>query len=319
MRSYTIRMIGEVLQRILPQNIVSALDKLTFDKLYEVRLRSGKAVAVGYGGRYGYLSPCGMSDSIRHAIVTDGETLQRIVLRACDKSLYAVNDRICRGYLTLEGGIRMGVAGETVFEGESIRTVKNFTALNFRIPHEAVGCAELLLPYVKGTGGYLSTLVISPPGAGKTTLLRDMARIAASDKLLYNVLIADERDELASVHGGVAMLNVGNNADVVSGCNKEYAFSCAIRALRPDIIVTDELCDEHDTAAVEHAIGSGVCVFASVHADSHLRLPEKQAFCSLLRNKCFCRYIDVSSARGPGTIEGVFDENFRLLRAGEGA
>ena len=314
MRSYIIAMICEALNNILPQTIASAIKFLNADKLYELRIRGGKPVSVGYGRGYYYLARHGTTDSPDNALIAREEDVREIVMRACDKSLYAVNDRICAGFITVKGGIRIGISGETVFEGNRIKTVKNFTAVNVRIPHEVIGCAESIINSLRSPHGYFSALIVSPPGAGKTTLLRDLARLSSSDKQVKNVLIADARDEIAASYCGKNTLNVGINSDVVSACTKEYAFINAVRAMRPDIIVTDELCGESDVAAVVNAIASGVCVFASVHADSHMRLADMPVWESALKNKSFKRFIDVSARNGPGTVDGIYDENFVAVR-----
>ena len=298
------------MQRILPAELLRALSFLRTDKLCELRLRSARPVVVQYNGTYAYLSPNGIAATDGNAIVLSAADIGGVMLRACEKSLYAVNDRICQGYLTLSGGVRIGIAGKTVFDGADIRTIKQFTALDIRIPHEVIGCADLVMPYVKKHRGYHSTLIVSPPGAGKTTLLRDMARIAASGAPICNVLIVDERDEIASVVEGIAALQIGKNADVISGCTKEYAFTRGMRALRPDIIVTDELCGAADFAAVRNAVAGGVNVFASVHAEDHAAVQQKDTFAVVRESKCFARYAEISDRNGPGTVEGIYDADF---------
>lgn len=302
-------MIPQVLHKILPKFLVEALDKLTYSKLYEVRLRSERAVSVNFGGKYYYLSEGGLTDSAQRAVTVSAQAVKEIVLRAAEFSMYAVNDDICQGFLTIEGGIRIGVAGETVFDLKQIRTVKNYNALNIRMPHEVIGCADRVTRYLQGIR-IKSALYISPPGAGKTTLLRDTARILSSGSKIYNVLLVDERNEIAAAQAGKNTLNVGVNCDVISGSTKKYAFSRAVRAMRPDIIVTDELIDAEDAAAVRFAVASGVTVIASVHAQNHTRISDKNEMRALVEAKVFERYVDLSDAHGPGTVDGIFDENF---------
>lgn len=310
-------MVRSILEKILPPAVRDTVLSLSLDKLCEIRLRSGGAVTVYYGGRYGYITPRGLSDAYDNAVVLQAKDIERVLLLCCDRSLYAVNDRICDGYITLAQGIRVGIAGETVWDGAHLKTVKNFTALCVRIPHEVRGCADALLPALRCGDGYHSTLLVSPPGAGKTTLLRELARQAAGAKKICNVLVADERDEIAAAADGRPTLDVGRNADVMGGCTKEYAFLRGIRSLRPDVIVTDELCSKEDLRAVMNAVAGGVCVFASVHAGNHADLARKPVFSELTHSRCFTRYVDLSSRNGPGTVEGVFDENFLPVSEGQ--
>ena len=118
-------MLSKVLNRILPQNIYNALLHLNADKLYELRIRGESVVTVGYGSGYYYLTPHGTSAVSENAINVRKEEIEQIVIRACEKSMYAVNDKLRNGFLTLDGGIRLGITGETVFENGSIKTIKN--------------------------------------------------------------------------------------------------------------------------------------------------------------------------------------------------
>ncbi|MDE7395750.1 MAG: Flp pilus assembly complex ATPase component TadA [Clostridiales bacterium] len=307
---------NEVLSRILPARVTEGLKALSADKLTEIRLRSNRSVTVQYGGVFRYLSPGGLLSMPQQAVTVTQSDVEQTVLRACEKSLYAVNDRICAGFLTLSSGIRLGIAGETVFDGDKIRAVKNFAALNIRIPHEVKGCAATVLPMLKSGNTYHTTLVLSPPGAGKTTILRDIARQIGDAFPVRNVLIADERSELAASTFGTASLDVGQNTDVITGCTKAFAFERAIRSLRPDVMITDELTCEDDAFAVLGAAESGITVFASVHADSLDGMCKKPWIAPLIEAGAFTRYVLLSERHGVGTIEGVFNADFSLLAAG---
>ena len=112
----------------------------------------------------------------------------------------------------------------------------------------------------------LSLLILAPPGEGKTTILRDLCRLV-SERTDFNLLISDERGELSAGE-------LGATADVIRFADKLTAFTAGIRAMRPDIIVTDELLPE-DYAAVKRAVDSGICVFASAHLKRFDDVPEK--------------------------------------------
>lgn len=305
-------MLPEIMKKILPSEISSAADKLNTQALFELRLRTERPLSVNYGGAFYYLGSNGFVKNSSSAIVCQVKHIKDILVRATEYSLYAVNNQICQGYLTIQGGIRIGIAGETVWNEDSLKTIKNYNALNIRIPHEVTGCAEKVIQFM-GQREIKNTLFISPPGAGKTTLLRDTARILGSSEPYRNILVIDERNEIAAMNDGKMLLNVGINTDVMNGCNKTFAFTRVIRAMRPDIIITDELFDGNDVAAVAYAVSSGVKVIASVHAADHLDLLNKPGFADLIKKKLFGCFVNISDRHGPGTIDGVFDENFNAV------
>ena len=131
-----------------------------------------------------------------------------------------------------------------------------------------------------------SLILLSPPGEGKTTLLRDLSRLVCGRKKL-NVLVSDERGELSAG-------DLGETADVIRYADKLTAFTAGIRAMRPDLIITDELLPE-DYAAVRRAMQGGIFVFASAHLTREEDVPEK----------LFSRYIVLDGLGRIGTISGA--------------
>ncbi|MCL2375502.1 MAG: stage III sporulation protein AA [Firmicutes bacterium] len=304
----------DALQKILPQKILRPMQsRLNFDKVFEIRFRAAKPVSINYGGKFYFLSENGISQSVsENTIIADAKMVSEVVVRATDFSLYAVNDQLKAGFLTLKGGVRVGIAGEMVREGEEVKTVKNFSSVNIRIPHEVIGCGEKV--YKKCFESTLhNTLILSPPGVGKTTMLRDLARTLGNRSPCTNVLVVDERNELAAQFLGTSQLDVGTHTDVIANCSKEYAFSAGLRTLAPHVIVTDELAGEKDIAAIELAAASGVCVIASVHAGSHLDLKNKQGFEKLLEKKLFRRFANLEIVDGVGVCVGVYDAEFNEI------
>ncbi|MCL2555795.1 MAG: Flp pilus assembly complex ATPase component TadA [Firmicutes bacterium] len=290
--------------KFLPSVLLLALQKLDIAHLQEIRIRGNKPVRVLYQNNFiVLLTPCKTQK-----IIITSEQIAQIVLRAAEFSIYAFNNQLSCGYITIQGGIRIGVAGELVYEGHIVKTQKNFTSLVIRIPHEIYGCANRAYKCIQNSKNK-NTLIISPPGAGKTTLLRDLTRQISNAG--NNILLVDERNEIAACLDGIARLDIGDNTDIINNAQKDYAFSFGIRSLRPDYIITDELANEQDIKTAIYVSKCGVKIIASVHADSIFDLKNREEFNGILEQKIFGRYIILSSKNGAGTFEAILDEDLR--------
>ena len=115
-----------------------------------------------------------------------------------------------KGFITISGGHRAGIAGEVILENGQVKTLRNVSSINLRLSHEVIGCADTVIPYITQRRNIYHTLIVSPPGCGKTTLLRDVIR-QISDGSEYrkgvSVGVVDERSEigckiLATAHAG---------------------------------------------------------------------------------------------------------------------
>jgi len=81
-----------------------------------------------------------------------------------------------------------------------------------------------------------------------------------------------------------------------------------LRALSPDVIVTDEIGREEDLAAIKEAINSGVAVVATAHASSLADLKKRLFFSALLAEHAFSRLIVLGNRFGKITVDSVFDD-----------
>ena len=167
---------------ILPKSVRGLMQKsgLKPRELQEIRLRIHQPVIVRYENKEYFLSTEGKLTASHHFVhVLTRDELKQMMEYISNYSLYAYEDQLRQGFLTVKGGHRVGIAGKVSIEDGEIRTMKHITFLNIRVAHEVIGCAEGIFEHCTKDGQLLPVLIISPPGRGKTTLLRDMIRIAS--------------------------------------------------------------------------------------------------------------------------------------------
>ncbi len=280
----------------LPEKIKDALTHLNQQFLYEIRLRADKPTTIHYNEKYVYLGQYGIVSRAEQAIYSDVFDIENTLYKAGEYSVYSVEEQLKKGFITARNGERLGVAGEFVFEHGKPLSIRNYTSLCIRVPHEIIGCGQEI--YQKCMSDKIrSILIASPPGIGKTTILRDLARIISEYNHL-NVLICDERGEISAG-------NVGETCDVLKFAEKEMAFHAGIRAMRPDVIITDEL-STYDCSAVEKAVFSGVKVLASAHFSQMDSV--KKPFLDL-----FERFVFLNPKK-IGEILAIFNEEGKEIR-----
>lgn len=283
----------------------------------ELRFRLGQPVEVcGIGFDRFLHRDGGLTDRAEEGWVTAGEELARIVQGVTQSSLYAVEDELRRGFVTMPGGHRVGIAGRAVlYESGAVRSIRSITSVNIRIAKEQLGAADRLRPYVarRRDGLPYSVLVISPPQCGKTTLLRDLARqwsegLVVAGSRGRKVCIVDERSELAGCLGGTPQFQLGPRTDVLDACPKADGLLMAIRSLSPELVVTDEIGRAVDRDAILEATHAGVAVLASAHASTVDEWRQRPHMAELFSARAFTRYVLLSRKDGPGTIAAILDE-----------
>ncbi len=241
---------------------ISAYAKTNY--ITEIRLTLSKPVLITCREQV-----CILKDSFGHPVVTDKVRFLYTVSVITAGSAYSVEGSLRQGFVTIRGGHRVGVCGTAVEDCGKIKTVKDISSLCFRVSREIVGCGEGLCREFAGGERVLNTLIASPPGYGKTTMLRDICRILASGKKglpIKKVGIADERGEIAAMDGGVSPFDLGYGCFVSTGHEKSCAFTSMLRAMSPDVLVSDEIGTDEDFRSIARAVNCGVSVVTSIHA-----------------------------------------------------
>lgn len=236
----------------------------------------------------------------------------RVTINKISKfSIFAFEEDIKQGFITIQGGHRVGITGEWVFENGEVKYLKNISSLNIRISREVLGFGKKFINYIYSNGTILNTLIISPPKCGKTTLLRDLARIISNGESPINkgfkVSIIDERSEIAASFHGVPQLDVGVRTDVYDNCLKSKGIILAIRSMAPEVIICDEIGTKDDFESILIAYNSGVSIISTIHGSSEEDFYNKLRMSNFNTNveKIFKCILVLNNRNGVGTLERV--------------
>lgn len=263
------------LTRILPPHLCDAAERCGAERIEEIRLHSKRIATVSAGGR-NYSTGIILSDS----------DMQNILQKMCGGSLYAFSQSICQGYLCMQDGIRVGVAGSAAIEDGRIIGVNSVSGLIIRIPQKTEVSAATVISHLRRANGLRGVLIYAPPGVGKTTLLRAVAKEAASPAVGLRTVAVDTREELCYTLDGCNLL-----LDILIGYPRQEGIEIAVRTLGAQLIVCDEIGDSRDAKAILSAAGCGVPLVASAHAASIEDLLARPAIHQLHTAHVFGTYI----------------------------
>jgi stage III sporulation protein AA len=308
------------LDEMMPRLIKLALQQLSDDirmALEEIRIRENRPLEIVYKGQYGFVTPQGkITMNSKDAIHPTREDCAKLLDLLTNHSVYSYEEELKRGFITIAGGHRIGLAGRTVLEQGHVKHIRNISSFNIRIAREVLDCGKKALPALLDFESQTihHTLVISPPQKGKTTLIRDLARLISygywgirTNLQGLKVGIVDERSELAACSQGVPTFDLGPRTDVMDGCPKAEGMMMMIRALSPEVIIVDEIGREEDAMAIHEALHAGIRIIASAHGQDLEDIRRRPVMRSLIESKVFSRYITMHSKAGIPSVHSIYD------------
>ena len=273
------------------ENVLRRLPDSDINKAEEIRFRAGQMILVR----------CGNMQKKLDYVVT-AEKLQQTVNSLIQYSYYAYEEDLAKGFVTVEGGHRVGICGRAVVRDGQPVLLKEISSLNIRFAREVPGCSRKVLPDILQGKKIMNTLIISPPGCGKTTLLRDLTRVLSENG--FQTAVCDERSEIAGMYQGKPGFNLGPACDVLDGCDKSWGIPMLIRSMAPQVVITDEIGKPTDIPAVMQCMASGVSLITSIHG-SAVQDVRSSSIGPLVEQGFFRTLVYLTNQGGPGTVREV--------------
>jgi stage III sporulation protein AA len=296
----------ETILHFLPKSIASQIEQIPpnqKDEIEEIRVRINRPIEITMsGGPPRFLSYIVRPDDAFH-----------LMNKISHFSIYTLEEELKRGYITISGGHRIGLAGKVILEEGRVKAIRDISSFNIRIAKEKIGIGDPMIPFIF-QGSWMNTMVIGPPQTGKTTLLRDLARIISTGMSTKGIQaskvgVVDERSEIAGCVNGIPQLTFGYRIDVLDACPKAEGMMMMIRSMSPDVLIVDEIGRREDAEAIQEAVHAGIKLIMTTHGKSLEEIRKRPSLTEILNQKIFERFIVLNRNAGPGTITHILDEN----------
>lgn len=302
------------------RKMIHRLPPVILNQVEEVRLRYHRPLTIGLNSKDCFLHHThGLTDTPEQAYIVNADDISRVIQLVSNSSIYALEEELRSGYITLPAGHRVGITGKVLTENSQVKTMKYISGFNIRVSRPMTGVADAVLKHLISPQGFVyHTMLISPPRCGKTTLLRDIIRQLSNGVPGLNftgvtVGVVDERSEIAGCYHGIPQHDVGLRTDVLDACPKAVGMMMLLRSMSPQVIATDEIGRVEDVLAIEDILNAGVKVLTTVHGSSLEESNRRPVLTKLLQMKVIERLIILSRSNGVGTVEQIIDGSGKCL------
>lgn len=239
----------EFLYPFLPSRLwraVSGAVELSRESPIEIRIARGSGSSVRFPSRRVFLG-----------INLSRSEVDKIFSSLTGGALYAHRSTVGEGYISLGGGIRVGICGQARYEGERLVGISEISSLLIRIPGDECSFARTLCDAFEDTVSGM--LIIAPPSGGKTTALRALIKRLALSKCGMRISVLDERGEIDSGDFPSSLV------DVFKGYRRGEGMRIALRVMSPEVIAVDELGASGESEEMLESLLSGVKFIATAH------------------------------------------------------
>jgi stage III sporulation protein AA len=300
----------EDVMHVLPKPIQALLElypPLQRNSIEEIRIRINRPLELIISG-----SPVYPKQNEKMYIVSMEDAVH-LLNKLSHYSLYALEEELKRGYITIRGGHRVGLAGKVITEKGHVKAIKEIGSYNIRVARQKIGAAVPYIPFLYEKE-WLNTLIVGAPQTGKTTLLRDIARIISSGDSQHKIAslkvgIVDERSEIAASVKGIPQHQLGNRVDVLDACPKAEGMMMMIRSMSPDVLIVDEIGRKEDSEAILEAMNAGIKMIMTVHGNALEDLYKRPTIRPLLQHEMFQRIVELTREKNPGVIRRIRHSN----------